>query len=618
MLRGLLHCLRRAPLAQPVRSYLGIRGAISAVKAQFDHAISPGPARHNPHTMEMTETELQDEDAHELQAMIGENPFDLDIMVGDVQPQRNFGTIDNPVLMFSSNVGWRYVMCSGANDEDEGSSHQGVWFILREGPIHRCPACGQCYKLLNLKDEMGEEGDYYAEHFAPIWEEEMGEDDDWVQRWSMHNFAEPYPVVHPHQNSEYAYILVNADDHDRILTDPAYRMQKSQEGHEKLSHMHQALLDLEQKAIWQLGAAYPKAKYTREDYEDLITSEKAIRKLDRIYEKVERFNKREVLDPVNHERRQQRLEAGKQTRMKEQHTAEKEFQLQYQDYYATDYFSDEEAFMEMRDQRELLFSGIFNFKNYEFVQEGTSNPTPAIMNVFEKKVFRFRHRMWNDDPDEHFIRETRMKKRFFDRIKANDPKQLTDPAKVAHFASTGNLVGAINAAQPYREWVMSEAVNQYKDYYESDAEDLKDFEVMSAEERASFAKVFTDFSAPIKKHVHPLDENFGEVSDSDDESGAKVGVTGQFSRLKSELYPKAEVEGLKLALQELHLPTYVEPEAAEVVMGESNLDELLGEQIKAEFEGRARPGEVDASEFDELKITTDTGSAKRVGSSKSA
>jgi len=617
MLRGLLHCLKRIPTAQPVRGFLGIRGAISAVKAQFDHAISAGPARHNPHTMEMTETELQDEDAHEVQAMIGENPFDLDIMGGDVQAQKNFGTIDNPVLMFSSNVGWRYVMCSGANDEDEGSSHQGVWFILREGPMHRCPACGQCYKLINLKDEMGEEGDYYAEHYAPIWEEEMGEDDEWVQRWSMHNFAEPYPVLHPHQNTEYAYILVNPDDHDRILTDPAYRMQKVQEGHEKLSHMHQALLDIEQKAIWQMGAAYPKVKYTREDYEDLITTEKAIRKLDRIYEKVEKFNKREVLDPVNHARRQKRLEAGKLIRMKEQFTADKDFKLQYQDYYATDYYSDEEAWMEKRDQRELLFSGIFNFKNYEFVQEGTNNPVPAIMNVFDKKVFRFRHRMWNDAPDEHFIRETRMKKRFFDRLKANDPKQLTDPAKVAHFASTGDMVGAINAAMPYREWAMSEAVQQYRDYYESDAEDLKDFEVMSGQERAKFAKVFTDFSAPIKKHEHPLDENFGEISDSDSESG-KVGVTGQFSRLKSELYPKAETEGLKQALTELHLPTYREPDSAEVIVDDTNLDELLGEQIEAEFQGRARPGEVEGVEIDELKIETETGSTKKVEGSKSA
>ena len=327
MLRGLLTSLRRVPTHQPFRGFLGLGGAMSSLKAQFDHAISAGPARHSPHTMEMSETELFDEDARELQAMVGENPFDLDIMGGDVQPLRNFGTIDNPVLMFSSNVGWRYVMCSGPNDEDEGSSHQGLWFILREGPVHRCQACGQCFKLINLKDEIGAEGDYYAEHYAPIPEEEMGEEDDWVQRWSMHNFAEPYPVVHPAQNAEYAYILVNADDHDRILTDPAYRLQRLKEGHEKLSEIHHAMMDIEQKAIWLMGDSYPKVKYTPQDYEDLIITEKAICKLDRIYEKVERFNKREVLDPSQHERRQKRMETGIRLRVGNLGTKDEEFRL---------------------------------------------------------------------------------------------------------------------------------------------------------------------------------------------------------------------------------------------------------------------------------------------------
>ena len=31
----------------------------------------------------------------------------------------------------------------------------------------------------------------------PILDEEMGDDDEWVQRWSFHNFADPYPTFHP-------------------------------------------------------------------------------------------------------------------------------------------------------------------------------------------------------------------------------------------------------------------------------------------------------------------------------------------------------------------------------------------------------------------------------------
>jgi uncharacterized Zn-finger protein len=224
------------------------------VKKEFEHSIEPDDLNHNPHTMEATETELFDEDAHEVTAMVTQNTFDLEIMMGDTNPQRNFGTVDNPVLLFSANVGWRYVMCTGMNDEDEGLSHTGVWFILREGPIHRCSHCGQCFKLVNLKDEISPENDYYLDHYMPILEEEMGDDDDMVTRWTFHKFAEEYPSLMPMQNTLDGFILVNADDHDRILTDPAYRMQRLQQGHQTLNHLHQALLVVEQKVLWSREA----------------------------------------------------------------------------------------------------------------------------------------------------------------------------------------------------------------------------------------------------------------------------------------------------------------------------------------------------------------------------
>ena len=74
--------------------------------------------------MEMSETELMDEDAHELQTMVLNNPFDLEIFGGDSTTIRNFGTVDNPVLMFSANVGWRYVQCAGMNEDEEGSKRR--------------------------------------------------------------------------------------------------------------------------------------------------------------------------------------------------------------------------------------------------------------------------------------------------------------------------------------------------------------------------------------------------------------------------------------------------------------------------------------------------------------
>ena len=59
--------------------------------------------------------------------------------------------------------------------------------------------------------------------------------------------------------------------------------------------------------LWDNGGFYPKVQYTCEDYADLVTTEEAIRKLDRIHKKIAFFNKRSILDPSNHERREQRM-----------------------------------------------------------------------------------------------------------------------------------------------------------------------------------------------------------------------------------------------------------------------------------------------------------------------
>jgi hypothetical protein len=422
------------------------------------------------------------------------NTFDLDVMMGDTNPQRNFGTVDNPVLMFSANVGWRYVMCTGLNDEEEGLSHVGVWFILREGPIHRCSSCGQCYKLINLKDEISEENDYYLEHYMPILEEEMGDEDDLVTRWTFHKFAENYPSLQPWQNSNSAYILVNADDHDRILTDPAYRMQKLREGHETAQAVHQALIEVEDRILWQRGGSYPPVTFTKADYEDLITAELAIRKLDRVYEKIKKFHKRKILEPDDHDRREQRMNARAAERQQHftQYLNTTETELMYKDYYETDYNSEEDLDDEQDDYERLLAEGIFEFKNYNFVEEGTDYTVPAVESVFEKKMFKFKHRRWNEDPANHFIRENRMIMRYLERMKNRDPSIEFELEEVE-----SKSAGFAAKYKKYQDYVMDEAVLQYKDYYESDEEDVHDFEHITPEEKQKFAVVFKDYAKPL-------------------------------------------------------------------------------------------------------------------------
>ena len=531
----------------PQRSISKFRDVIGSLKNEWDHGIQPGGGLHNPHTMEMTETELFDEDAHELQAMITSNTYDLEIMMGDTNPQRNFGTVDNPVIMFSANVGWRYVMCTGMNDEEEGQSHIGVWFILREGPIHRCQNCGQCFKLINLKDEISEENDYYMDHYMPILEEEMGDRDDMITRFSFHKFAEPYPSLIPMQNTNLAYILVNPDDHDRILTDPAYRLQKLKEGHKNLNSFHQAMIEIEDKLLWQRGGYYPPVDYTKGDYEDLITAELAIRKLDRIFAKVQQFHKRSILEPSNHERREARMRERAEARAKNfvQYVNTNETEMMYKDYYESDYDSEEELIAQQEDYEELYASGIFDFKNYNFHDEGTDGTLPVAEGAFEKKMFKFKHRKWNEDPSNHFIRENRMIQRFIERMKTRDPTLEYDIGELSE-----NSYEYATKTLNYQEYVADEAILQYKDYYESDTEDIRDFDHITPEEKAKFAEVFKDYSKPLGdlKTIISI-----PMRQYDHSKSILTNLSEQFKDLRTRVKPEINHKTNKIASHKLGL-----------------------------------------------------------------
>lgn len=61
-----------------------------------------------------------------------------------------------------------------------------------------------------------------------------------------------------------------------------------------------ALEDLEKEQFLNANTRNPIAKV---DYENLIEAEAAIKKLDRNFRKVVKFESRKFVDPINHERR---------------------------------------------------------------------------------------------------------------------------------------------------------------------------------------------------------------------------------------------------------------------------------------------------------------------------
>jgi hypothetical protein len=52
-----------------------------------------------------------------------------------------------------------------------------MFYFVREGPIHRCNVCGQCFKIVRLKDEYTEQQDYYTLMFSTVSQFDISEDD---------------------------------------------------------------------------------------------------------------------------------------------------------------------------------------------------------------------------------------------------------------------------------------------------------------------------------------------------------------------------------------------------------------------------------------------------------
>jgi hypothetical protein len=88
-----------------------------------------------------------------------------------------FGTVDNPVLIFTSDSSWRIVICTGPGVEDDSHAHEKMFYFVREGPIHRCNVCGQCFKIVRLKDEYTEQQDYYTLMFSTVSQFDVSEED---------------------------------------------------------------------------------------------------------------------------------------------------------------------------------------------------------------------------------------------------------------------------------------------------------------------------------------------------------------------------------------------------------------------------------------------------------
>ena len=346
-----------------------------------------------------------DEEGTEWQSLITQNSYEANIYMNLDMPQlQNFGTVDNPHLIFTSEVPFRFVACAGPPSEDDFEYHENMWFMLREGPLQRCACCGQVFKLVRLRDEFSTENDYYMTGLTQQIAEEFG-DQDVVHNISLFRPFMFFTFNHSHFEapSNYIYSLMRMDEHDRFLTDPAFRMEQTKLAEEKYKVMVETMDDLDRSFKEHFGSEKIES-ISKEQYENLMETEKHVEVLNRHFRKVQKFKVRNILDPENHFRREARMMMKAKKRQGYIFsTEETEESMMINDYYETDNEIDElyeqqlDQLVQSRDSNKL--------SNFEFHESFTKIKEEDTQDVVQKMIFKYKYRLARDGKEKYLERE---------------------------------------------------------------------------------------------------------------------------------------------------------------------------------------------------------------------
>jgi hypothetical protein len=164
---------------------------------------------------------------------------------------------------------------------------------------------------------------------------------------------------------------------------------------------------------------------------------------------------------------------------------------------------------EKYDEAHLARLGIFNPKLYDFVDYTGSEPHENFDDIVEQKLFKYKYRQNADEELTYVTRNRRMVDRFLERAKLRDPileQDLNDLftsdardnsiAQVVNDPSRARDLAA-EETRPFREYMLTESVQQYKDYFEDDAEEAGFFQYLdnlSNRDRIRFMEIFEDYT----------------------------------------------------------------------------------------------------------------------------
>ncbi|CAI2358834.1 unnamed protein product [Moneuplotes crassus] len=429
-----------------------------------------------------------------------------------------FGTVDNPVLIFTTDSSWRIVICQGPGVEDDSHAHEKMFYFVREGPMNRCHICGQCFKLVRLKDEYSEVNDYYSFMFSSLSHFDISEEDAVIPTKQM--FGD-----RPSSNLQSAagknvYIHVNPDEADHMLVDPAYKMEKLEEAYEKLEALFMAFQRVERESGPAVATPVATSKNLYSNWFDI---EKSIRELDRMFVKVEKFEARLFIDPDNHDRREQRMLARKRDRWTDNYTyffgGLTEEEQMYRDYFQTDLEEHPEDAVEdaFIDELDIASQGEFKFENYEFIESSVGeDPHDPLVDLIDSKIFKYQYRVNNDSMQDYIRRMDRVVSRQLERASRRDPavnknlhdifeegdRERTLGAQIYKLVKGQAADGKVaQETKAIRDYMYEESLHQYKDYFESDDEEADFFEYMEelpARDRIKLIEIFEDYTVPKK------------------------------------------------------------------------------------------------------------------------
>ena len=475
---------------------------IKGLNDKYDqvHPYDSSPALIDTNLLHYTEL-------RQFQAYLTKNSYDMSIFnEPNVWPHTNFGTIDNPNLIFGAGTTWRMVICCGPGSEEESSSHEKMYMIVREGPIHRCQFCGQCFKLVKLKDDVSsQENMYYSSVFTQISDAVVGH----LEGVNPYTFGFTFNEQVSYQTNviprNRAYLFVNNDEGDRLMVDPAYRMKYYDEAEKYLLQQSKVYHEIERQ-FKLAGLDTNKIKMDKDLYETWFKIERDILHFDRLYNRYEKFAGRKMFDPLNHERREKRMLQKQHDRLNENYTyylnGLTEQEQMYRDYYESDLedYPENEMRNEITDLSNLRGNEEFDLSRYNITESVAFDDTHApVEDYVDKLIFKYKYRHVSDAKFNE--RHQRMLKKFCDRAKTRDSRLVKDLGDRLEkiYVKKGfcdNITGKEDELVPHADYIASEGLQQLKDYYKSDLEsgeinnDILDD--LSVRDRLRFAECYVN------------------------------------------------------------------------------------------------------------------------------